>query len=91
MFCTAEKVCKRSWWKVYRTFDTSSLHCGILMSTWFHTAMKDFITMVFGMGVADNNRVTVDVSPMGMTRDMAYERGHSILRDKDGSTIDNGK
>ena len=57
----------------------------------FHTAVKDFIAMLFAMGMANIKHGTVDVSPMGMTWGMAYERGYYTLSGKDGTTIDYGK
>ena len=41
--------------------------------------------------MVDIKHGTVDVSPMGMTWGMAYERGYYTLSGKDGSTIDYGK
>lgn len=61
------------------------------MLTGFHTAIRDLIAMVFQMGAADIKSDTTEVSPMGMTWGMAYERGYYTLTGKDGSTVDRGK
>jgi len=47
--------------------------------------------MVFQMGAADIKSDTTEVTPMGMTWGMAYERGYYTLTGKDGSTVDHGK